>query len=73
LERWGPEEARGEFTIVVGPGSGPDVSVADGAEEARRLVGEGLSMSAAAREVATSTGLPRREIYAALLADQERN
>jgi 16S rRNA (cytidine1402-2'-O)-methyltransferase len=63
------EPPRGEVTIVVagtGPGFGA-ASDAQGLPSARgrvdHLVWSGLSRSAAARQVAAETGLPRRELF----------
>jgi 16S rRNA (cytidine1402-2'-O)-methyltransferase len=60
---------RGEVTIVV-DGSSQEVAdvaspsaLADGRREVDRLVGEGMSRSSAAREIAARTGLPRRELF----------
>lgn len=67
--------ARGEFALVVGARIGAeagasDTAVADQAEalkEARvaveRLVAEGSGRSEAARRIAASTGIPRRQLY----------
>jgi 16S rRNA (cytidine1402-2'-O)-methyltransferase len=67
--RAGEQAPRGEVTMVV-EGSAGDVPAAPEAhdvEQARaevsRLVGEGMSRSSAAREVAHRTGLPRRELF----------
>jgi 16S rRNA (cytidine1402-2'-O)-methyltransferase len=59
---------RGEVTLVVAGAdpARPQASVADlvaGREEVLRLVGEGMSRSSAAREVAQRTGLPRRALF----------
>jgi 16S rRNA (cytidine1402-2'-O)-methyltransferase len=59
---------RGEVTIVMaGAEALPSAMPAITLEEARRvvaaLVAGGLSRSAAARQVATETGLPRRELF----------
>lgn len=60
------EPPRGEVTIVVG-GADHDRDPTMGVEAARlevdRLVGEGMSRSSAAREVAHRTGLPRRDLF----------
>jgi 16S rRNA (cytidine1402-2'-O)-methyltransferase len=61
---------RGELTIVVaGAGEGravePAISLEVGRREVDRLVGEGMSRSSAAREVAQRTGLGRRELFRA--------
>lgn len=68
--------ARGEVVIVVGwwaeAGAAAATNDADGGEvtvlaaalaEVERLVGSGIARSAAAKQVATSTGLPRRRLY----------
>jgi len=67
-QRAATETVRGEVTIVVtgtsdDPGGEPTMSVAKAREEVARLVGEGMSRSSAAREVAQRTGLPRRELF----------
>ncbi len=64
---------RGEIVLVVGGRRGAELAEAAGrvdtfsASEARdrvaRLVREGLTRSAAARQVARETGLPRRELF----------
>ncbi len=58
---------RGEVTIVVAGRereSGPPVmGLEEGRREVDRLVGEGMSRSSAAREVAQRTGLARRELF----------
>ena len=60
---------RGEVTIVVagneGDGDQPAVGLEEGRREVDRLVGEGMSRSSAAREVAQRTGLARRELFRA--------
>jgi 16S rRNA (cytidine1402-2'-O)-methyltransferase len=66
-------DPRGEVTLVVaGRETGadePTIGLAEGRSEVERLVGEGMSRSSAAREVARRTGLPRRELF---LADEGR-
>jgi 16S rRNA (cytidine1402-2'-O)-methyltransferase len=65
--------ARGEFVIVVGFGAGagheggvsgaaPDLEAA--LAEVERLVAAGTARGEAARQVAASTGIPRRRLYA---------
>lgn len=60
---------RGEITIVVAgrehEGDQPTIGLAEGRSEVDRLVGEGMSRSSAAREVAQRTGLARRELFRA--------
>lgn len=59
---------RGEVTVVVAGAdpARPEASASDlvgGREEVLRLVGQGMSRSSAAREVAQRTGLPRRALF----------
>lgn len=59
-------EVRGEVTLVVAgaaPDDGPTMSVDQARAEVERLVALGLARSAAAREVAARSGLPRRELF----------
>lgn len=65
---------QGEFTVVLG-GAPPSPSPADGAAESDRhglrqalehLISDGLSPSEAARQLAATTGVPRRQLYALL-------
>jgi 16S rRNA (cytidine1402-2'-O)-methyltransferase len=68
LAAWAADQQmRGEVTIVVAgadPTAGPPaVDVAQARSEVARLVGEGMSRSSAAREVAQRTGLPRRDLF----------
>jgi 16S rRNA (cytidine1402-2'-O)-methyltransferase len=66
-QRAAQEPPRGEVTIVVAGAdavaSQPTMSLELGRDEVARLVGEGMSRSSAAREVANRSGLPRRELY----------
>jgi 16S rRNA (cytidine1402-2'-O)-methyltransferase len=73
LEHWAAREIKGELTLVIGPGAIERPSVAPALEEARTLVAEGMTPSEAARTVADSTGVSRREIYEALIRGQERS
>jgi 16S rRNA (cytidine1402-2'-O)-methyltransferase len=61
------ESLRGEVTIVVAGGERvngePVIGLEHGRSEVDRLVGEGMSRSSAAREVAQRTGLARRELF----------
>lgn len=73
IAHWGEIAGRGEFTVVIGPAEkGPD-DFEDVMAIARALVDSGKSVSAAAREAATGSGHPRREIYEALIESQERS
>jgi len=73
IDEWSQRAARGEFTIVLAAAEPVAVSVEDAAAQARRLVSSGASPSNAAREIAAATGLPRRQIYEALLGSQDRS
>ncbi|MEX1124101.1 MAG: 16S rRNA (cytidine(1402)-2'-O)-methyltransferase [Acidimicrobiia bacterium] len=73
IEEWSQRTPKGEFTIVLGPTEPQAVSAADATARARLLVSGGSSPSNAAREVARATGVPRREIYEALLGSQDRS
>jgi 16S rRNA (cytidine1402-2'-O)-methyltransferase len=73
VEEWSDRAPKGEFTIVLAPADPVAVPIEDAAARARALVRGGASPSNAAREVAAETGLPRREIYEALLGSQERS
>jgi 16S rRNA (cytidine1402-2'-O)-methyltransferase len=60
------EGVRGAVTIVIGPvgeASPEQVDLSVGRSEVDRLVSAGLTRSAAAREVARRTGLPRRDLF----------
>ena len=72
VERWGGE-VKGEFTLVVEPGSPLAVDAGEAIREARLLVADGASASDAARQVAQSTGVSRRLIYQALLEPADRS
>jgi 16S rRNA (cytidine1402-2'-O)-methyltransferase len=59
---------RGEVTIVVAGGPEPPAAARLGIVEARalveRMVARGMTRTAAAKQVAQETGLPRRELFA---------
>jgi 16S rRNA (cytidine1402-2'-O)-methyltransferase len=66
-ERASTETVRGEVTMVVAGGESngtrPSMDIASARAEVDRLVGEGMSRSSAAREVAHRTALPRRDLF----------
>lgn len=73
--------ARGEFVLVVGPGT--SVVGADAAEtllervavaraEVERLIATGVARGEAAKRVASSSGIPRRQLYGSDTADAAR-
>lgn len=65
---------RGEFVLILGGALETETSAEDafaqGVALAKRLVQEGASTNQAAKEAAQATGLSKRTIYQALLADQ---
>jgi 16S rRNA (cytidine1402-2'-O)-methyltransferase len=69
VDVWSNRAAKGEFTIVLAPGEARPISEAEAVEAARAEVAAGKSPSAAAREVAESSGVSRRTIYQSLIDD----
>ncbi len=70
VERWsGP--VRGEVTLVLAPVEPPAPSVEDAIDRARGLVAGGASVREAAKAASDEAGASRREVYEALLEDQE--
>jgi 16S rRNA (cytidine1402-2'-O)-methyltransferase len=66
LEGYGDASPRGEVTVVIAPAEGlPDTGTDDESVGALALLllSEGMSPSAAAREVATRLGIPRNRAY----------
>jgi 16S rRNA (cytidine1402-2'-O)-methyltransferase len=63
IVKWTETEPRGEFTLVLEPGAGDEVTLDDAVAQAKVLVAEGATRSEAARTVARLTGLARRSIY----------
>lgn len=65
---------RGEFVLILGGAVETETSAEDafaqGLALAKRLVQDGASTNQAAKEAAQATGLSKRTIYQALLADQ---
>lgn len=65
---------RGEFVLILGGAVETETSAEDSLAQAlvlaQRLVQEGASTNQAAKEAAQATGLSKRTIYQALLADQ---
>ncbi len=71
IEHWAGRDIKGELTVVVGPGTTEPVSAVAAVDEARGLVADGATPSEAARRVAMSTGVSRREIYESLIRGQD--
>lgn len=73
IAHWGGTAGRGEFSVVIGPAEKRPENFEDTVAAAKALMDSGESASAAAREAASGSGHPRREIYDALLISQERS
>jgi len=63
VDKWRQDPPRGELTLVVAEAEEPEPDLERALEIARRLVSAGEPASAAAREAAEATGVPRRQIY----------
>jgi 16S rRNA (cytidine1402-2'-O)-methyltransferase len=70
VARWS-EPVKGEVTVVLGPADPKPPSETEAIELGRRLVAGGVSVSDSARRASEETGVSRRTVYEALLADQE--
>ena len=74
VEKYGQEDPRGEFVLIVG-GATPEAAKAatpeEAAEVARAYLAEGMSPSEAAKQAAADTGLKKGDIYRLLLNDKE--
>jgi 16S rRNA (cytidine1402-2'-O)-methyltransferase len=66
-------EVRGEVTLVIEAAGPVEASLEEAVELARSLVEGGSTTSAAAREAAAATGVSRRQVYQALIEDQDRS
>lgn len=69
LDRWSGQ-VRGEVTLVVEGGAGPEADEGEAVARARALVEQGMSLSEAARRASEESGTSRRTIYQTLLSDQ---
>ena len=73
LVEWSQRAPKGEFTIVLAPAEPPVISFGEAVERARLLVSGGSTPSEASREIGRTTGLPRRQIYEALIGSHDRS
>jgi 16S rRNA (cytidine1402-2'-O)-methyltransferase len=74
LAAWAADGVRGEVTIVVAgavPHSAVDTDPASLRTAVERLVDDGLSRKDAVAAVAKTTGLPKREVYQVVHADED--
>lgn len=69
-DRWAGD-VKGEVTVVLAPAAPDEPSLGDAIESARSRVANGASVSEAARAESDVSGVSRREIYEALISDQE--
>jgi 16S rRNA (cytidine1402-2'-O)-methyltransferase len=69
--QWWTDEVKGEVTIVVGPAEMEGPSIQEAIEEARQMVARGGSIRVSARTIAEEMGVSRREVYEALIDDQD--
>jgi 16S rRNA (cytidine1402-2'-O)-methyltransferase len=65
-----PGRAKGEFTIVIDGAEPVRASMEDAITAANSLIGDGSSTSDAVREVASTYGVSRRELYDRVLAER---
>lgn len=68
LAEWAVEGARGEITVVLEGAQPVSAEPADLVDRVEALVAKGLRLKDACAEVASSTGVSRRELYDAVLA-----
>jgi 16S rRNA (cytidine1402-2'-O)-methyltransferase len=70
LAEWAADGVRGEITLVVAgaPERAGEVDVADLAAEVERRVGDGVPRKQAIGDVAREHGVPKRELYDAVVA-----
>ena len=67
LASWAGEHARGEICVVIAGATKSTVTLTDALAMVQRRVSEGEKLSAAVGEVASFTGIRRKELYAAAL------
>lgn len=68
---WAAEGVRGEVTVVIAGGEAKSASLPEALELVRARMTAGMKLSAAVAEVAAASGIRRKELYAAALAQQE--
>jgi 16S rRNA (cytidine1402-2'-O)-methyltransferase len=70
LAAWAAEGVRGEITVVLAGASAAAPTVASLVGAVRERVADGERLKDAVSAVATAAGVPKRELYAAALAEQ---
>lgn len=68
LQEWASREVKGEFTLVLAGAPPVAVDLAGAIGDVMAAMERGISMTASVRQVAGSRGVPRRELYEAVLA-----
>ncbi|MGD7732904.1 16S rRNA (cytidine(1402)-2'-O)-methyltransferase [Propionibacteriaceae bacterium G57] len=71
LAEWAVENARGEISIVIAGAPHDGEDDIDPLELVRMSISQGEKLSAAVAEVAANTGVNRKQLYAAALADRD--
>jgi len=70
LAAWAADGVRGEITVVLAGASATAPSVASLVAAVQERVADGERLKDAVSVVASAAGVPKRELYAAALADQ---
>jgi len=68
---WADRRVKGEVTLVLEGGALPAPSLDDAIERVRTLVADGVSPSRAVRRIAEETGVSRRSLYEATVAESD--
>ena len=68
LAEWAAGGVKGEITVVIEGGTPEEFDVADLVPVVESLVGEGVRLKDACRQVAAGRGVSNRELYEAVLA-----
>lgn len=72
LADWAAEGVRGEVTVVIEGAEALEVSTDDALALVRQAMAGGARLSGAVADVAKAMGVNRKELYAAALADKEK-
>ena len=73
LVSWATDHARGEITVVVQGAPARVVDIDGALARVRELVADGVRFSAAVAQVATATGMRRKDLYEQALAKREEH
>ena len=72
LADWAADGVRGEVTVVIEGAEALEVSTDDALALVRQAMAGGARLSGAVADVAKAMGVNRKELYAAALADKEK-